>query len=343
MLIEDFLVEATQCPSVSGYEYNAVKIIKDYFKTYTDTITTDKLGNVIALKRGTTSNFKIMLAAHMDEIGLMITDIKKNGSIKFTQIGGFDPRTLISQNVVIHGAKDITGVIVLSDESKTEKVKLKDLHIDTGYTKKELITLVNVGDIITIDRKMSKLDNNILTGKCLDDKAGIAVMLQCAKELSNMKHDGDIYFVSTVQEEVGYNGAKTGIYSIDPDIGIAIDVGFGKTPEIPDDRAIHMGKGAAITMGGNIHPSLRKHMTEVAKKYNIPHQFEVSPGATGTDAWIMQISKAGIPCILLSIPLRYMHTSVETVDIKDILNAGQLLAQFIINITDDLLEGLLCY
>ena len=180
-------------------------------------------------------------------------------------------------------------------------------------------------------------------GKSLDDKAGIGTMYECIKELSNINHEADIYFVATVQEEVGIRGALTSTYKINPDIGIAIDVGFGWTPELSKSDTIDMGKGPGITIGGNIHSGLRDNMVEIAKEYNIPFQYEIEPGPTGTDGRAMQITREGIPTLCLSIPLRYMHTSVEVIDMDDLKNTAKLLAFFVASISKENMEGLLCY
>lgn len=336
---------------VSGYEENVSNLIANAFKDLTDEVTRDKLGNVIAVKKGDcgSSNIKIMLAAHMDEIGLMVTDIDENGFIKFSTIGGIDPRTLLAQEVIVHGRKDLFGVIGakpphLQDESERENaIKVEDLAIDVGFSKAQLEELVEIGNIVTIKRDFIKLQGNYVSGKALDDRAGVVTMFECAKELKYLKHYSDVYFVSTVQEEVGVRGAITSTYKINPDIGIAIDVGFGATPEIPKEYALDMGKGPGITIGGNIHPKLREKLTEIAKEYNIPHQFEIDPGPTGTDARAIQITRCGIPTLLISLPLRYMHTSIETINLEDIKSSAKLLARFISSITQDNLEGLLCY
>ena len=158
-----------------------------------------------------------------------------------------------------------------------------------------------------------------------------------------MNHKADVYFVHTVQEEVSMAGALTSAYKINPDIGIAIDVGFGTTPELKKSDSIEMGKGPGITLGGNIHSELRQKLIKVAEEYNIPYQMEITPGPTGTDARAIQITREGIPSLVLSIPLRYMHTSVEVIDMEDIKNTGKLLAFFINAISNENLEGLLCY
>ena len=336
---------------VSGYEHTIKDTIVSAFEKYSDEISVDNLGNVLALKKGSTkeNNIKIMLAGHMDEIGLMVKDIEDNGFIRFTNIGGIDPRTILGQEVIVHGKEDLFGVVGskpphLQDPSEHDKaIKMEDMTIDIGYSKEEVEKLINIGDTITIRRELLNLQGDRVASKALDDRAGIAVLFECIKELGKIRHEADVYFVSTVQEEVSMAGALTGAYKINPDIGIAVDVGFGTTPELSKSDTIELGKGPGITLGGNIHPRLRQKLTEVAREYNIPFQMEISPGPTGTDARAMQITREGIPSLCLSIPLRYMHTSVEVVDMVDIKHTAKLLAFFIASISNDSLEGLLCY
>lgn len=336
---------------VSAYEDSIFNHITEAFQNLTDEIQIDNLGNIVAKRNGqeNTNKIKIMLAAHMDEIGLMVKDIDENGFVKVTSIGGIDPRTLLAQEIIIHGRQDVFGVIGakpphLSDQSERSKAfKMEDLTIDIGLTKEDAEKIIEIGDIITIKRDFIELKNNVVAGKALDDRAGIVTMYECAKELLKLKHEADVYFVSTVQEEVGVRGATTSTFKIDPDIGIAIDVGFGATPELPEEDVISMGKGAGITLGGNIHPTLRKHLIEIANEYNISFQHEITPGLTGTDGRAMIITKCGIPTLVISLPLRYMHTSVETIDMNDVKTCAQLLARFIASISSDNLEGLLCY
>lgn len=337
---------------VSGYEHNLQDNIISAFSKYADEIKTDKLGNVIALKKGlpnTKNKVKIMLAAHMDEIGLMVKDIEENGFIRFTNIGGIDPRTILGQEVMVHGKEDLFGVIGskpphLQDPSEHDKaIKMEDMIIDIGYPKEKVQELVTIGDVITIRRAMTDLQGSRVTGKALDDRAGVAVIYETIKELNNIKHEADVYFVSTVQEEVSMSGALVSTFKINPDIGIAVDVGFGATPELAKSDSLELGKGPGITLGGNIHPGLRKKLTKVAAEYNIPFQMEITAGLTGTDARAMIMTREGIPSLVLSIPLRYMHTSVEVIDMVDIKHSAKLLAFFIASISNENLEGLLCY
>lgn len=348
---KEFLDVLSSGSTVSGYEHKIKDTIEYAFQEYTDETSVDSLGNIISIKKGINNdkNIKIMLAAHMDEIGLMVKYIEDNGFIRFTNIGGVDPRTILGQEVIVHGKKDLFGVIgskpphLQEAQELNKAIKLEDMIIDIGYSKEEVESLVNIGDVITIRRNFKSLFNDSVTGKALDNKTSIVAMLECAKELAQINHQADIYFVSTVQEEVGMRGAFTSTYKINPDIGIAVDVGFGHTPELAKHSTLDMGKGPGITIGGNIHPGLRKHLVRVAEKYNINYQQEVTPGPTGTDGRAMQITRQGIPTLCLSIPLRYMHTSVEVANMKDIENTGKLLAFFIASITSENMEGLLCY
>lgn len=345
-----FLEELSNNSGVSGYEEDISKLVQKHFEPYCDEIYNDNIYNTVCVKKGSknTNDIKIMLAAHIDEIGLMIKDIDDDGYLYFATIGGFDPRVLLYQEVNIHGIKDVFGIIVpeKDDLKKIESSKaldIKDLKIDTGYTSEKIKRLVNIGDVVTIKRELISLEDESVGGKALDDRAGVAVMHECAKELTKLKHQADVYFVGTVQEEVGTRGAATSSYSINPDIGIAIDVTFGRTPELSKDRSLEVGKGSGLTIGGNIHPKVRKQMISVAKEYNIPFQIEVDPGPTGTDARAIQITREGIPTALISIPLKYMHTSTEVINLRDIKTSAKLLARFISSISKDNLEEILCH
>lgn len=347
----EFLKSLSNHNGISGFEFTLNEMIISYFQEYADEVTVDKLGNIIALKKGSSAghNTKIMLAAHMDEIGLMVKDIEENGFIRFTSVGGIDPRTILGQEVIIHGKENLFGVIGakpphLQDANEQNKaIKMEDMTIDIGLNSDKVSELVKIGDSITINRSLIELKNDRVAGKALDDRAGIVAIFECLKELSNLNHEADVYFVATVQEEVSMAGAITSTYRINPDIGIAVDVGFGTTPELDKADSIELGKGPGITLGGNIHPGLRKKLVSTANEYNIPHQMEITVGPTGTDARAMQITREGIPSLVLSIPLRYMHTSVELIDMIDIKHTGRLLAFFIKEISNENLEGLLCY
>lgn len=327
---------------ISGSEYRLHSILEEYFNEYTDEIQYGVLHDFIGVKKGSRNGngvFKIMLAAHADEVGLIVKSINDHGFIEFANVCGVDPKTLPAQEVILYGKREVYGVIgakpphVLTPEDMKKAIKLEDMVIDVGMTKEEASELINVGDFITIKRQCASLLGDFVTGKALDNRCGIAAMYECAKELSKMKHAADVYFVATSLEERGGLGARTTAYQIAPDIGIAVDVDFGDKYAYAD-AITECGKGTEIAIGPNMHPELTERMIEVADKYNIRYELDVSGGIPGTDASDIQIARDGIPTLLLSIPLRYMHTSTEVVCYKDVIETGKLLTQFIASIQD---------
>jgi tetrahedral aminopeptidase len=346
-MIKNFLFEVCSNHYVSGYEHTNGNILKKYFQPYTDSFEEDNIGSYIFKSTGTNST-KIMLAAHSDEIGLMITSILDNGFLRFTSVGGINAASLVAQDIIIYGKESIFGVIGIKpphltpEEEREKPLKTKDLFIDTGLSKKELEKKVSIGDIAVIKRQPLALQNSIISSRQLDDKAGIAVMLVVAHELKKISHNSNIYYAATAQEETGCRGSATASYKINPDIGIVLDVGFGLTPDMPPETA-SLGKGPAVAIGGRFNPKLTKKFIEVCKQYNYEFQYEASPSLSGTDTESLQINREGIPCILLSIPLRYMHTSVETIDLKDIETTGKAIARFINEIDNSDLEEILCF
>lgn len=346
-MLKEFLFEICSNQAVSGFEHNSGDILTKYFQPYIDSYEKDKLGSYIFKKEGSNDR-KIMLAAHADEIGLMVTKILDNGFLAFTSVGGINPASLVAQDVTVFGKENIFGVIgikpphLTSQEERKKPLKLKDLFIDTGYTKEKLESLVKVGDIATVNREPVSLQGSVISAKAFDDRSCIAVMLETAKELNKISHKSNIYFTATAQEETGMRGAKTSAYKIAPDIGIVLDVGHGNTPGMPPDTP-SLGKGPVVAYGGRLNAKLTKKFVEVCKEYNYPIQYETAPAGTGTDTEALQVSRDGIPCILLSIPLRYMHTSVETIDLKDVEIAGKAIARFINELDNSDLEEILCF
>jgi len=346
---QGFLKAIVEEAGVSGYEGRVGEIVRQAFAGLCDEVREDKLGNVIGLKKGAGSRGgpSVMLAGHMDEVGLMITMIDKRGYLRFSA-PGIDPRTLPSQEVVVHAVKDLPGIIcvkpphLLKPEDREKAYKVEDLGIDVGLQEARVRELVNVGDTVTLARKFYNLQGGFVAGKAFDDRAGVAVIHECLLQLARMKHAADVYAVATVQEEVGLRGAAVATYGIVPDIGIAIDVGFGTQPGSDDHREIDLDKGPGLDIGGNIHPKILEALRKVASENGIAYQTVVTPGRSGTDAWSMQVTRAGIPTALISIPNRYMHTSVEVCSMNDIKKAGRLLALFIQTVDRSFVEGLVC-
>lgn len=323
---------------ISGFEYRMNRRIADMFLPYSDEVRIDNLGSVIAFRESGSPNApKIMIEAHCDEIGLMVTSITDEGFITFAAVGGIDQRILPSLEVTVHGKKDIPGVIGIKPDRMLESkktVSMKEMAIDTGLDAKIVKENIFVGDSITMAQSIGALGKKQWSGKTLDDRASVAAVIDVMKNIKDAELNADVYAVAAVQEEVGCRGGKTTAGGIRPDIAIAIDVTHGITPD-NSDNAFEIGSGCAISVGPNIHPLLAKALFKTAKKHNIKVTTEVCGGETGTDAWEMQIARGGgIPTALLSIPLKYMHTSVETLAISDVKATSKLLTAFIMDFRD---------
>ncbi|MBQ8636725.1 MAG: M42 family metallopeptidase [Clostridia bacterium] len=346
--MKELLEKLSALRGISGSEHKISDAIMDMFKPYADEVYTDKIGNVIAVKKcGTKDAPKVMIEGHMDEIGLMVRDINENGFIGFVNIGGVDSRILPGGEVVVHGIRDIKGVIgakpphLQSADDAKKAVDMTEMVIDTGLSVDQVKELVSVGDAVTVRGDFCTLLSGRVAGKSLDDRAGVAALMKVIEALKDKKLNCDIYFVAAVCEEVGGRGAAVAGYSIKPDIAIAIDVTHGLTPD-NSKNGFELGSGVAIAKGPNLHPELTKRLIDIAKEKNIKYTVEVEGGDTGTDAWILQVVDEGIATALLSIPLRYMHTTVETLDIADVESLSNLILEFLRGI-DDNVEEWLCF
>jgi endoglucanase len=337
---KDFLQKLSQAHGVSGFEHTIRDLVIDEFKPFADEISITPLGSVIALKRGTGGGkHKVLIEGHMDEIGLMVTEID-HGFIRFTQVGGFDVRVLLAQEVIVHGKQPLRGIIgarpphVLTDDERNKVIPMNDLWIDVGLPEARIRELVQVGDQITIARNLIDLKNNLVAGKAFDDRAAVVCVAEALKDLATMKHAWDVYVIANTQEEVGLRGAMTSAYQVNPDVAIAIDVGHADQPNVPEVNRVPLNDGMGIAMGPNIHPLVHTKLTQIARDNEIPFKITAYAGATGTNAWAMQVVREGIPTGLIDIPLRYMHTSVETVSISDVERIGRLLARFCASLDD---------
>ena len=287
-----------------------------------DKVRVDAMGNLIVLKKGTGGGRKVMLAAHMDEIGVVVTHVDKKGFLRFGRVGGVRPHTLIGGRVrFADGTIGVIGVEKLEDRSKVPG--LDKLFIDVGAKDKDSCP-VCVGDVAGFIRPFKDLGDR-LVAKAMDDRIGCAVILQALRELKESPHD--VYFVFTVQEEVGLRGATTSGYGVAPDLALSVDVtGTGDTPEA-HTMAVSLGDGPAIKVKDGrmlTHPGVKNWLVETAEANEIPYQLEVLEWGT-TDATAIQTSRAGVPAGCVSIPCRYVHTPSEMVDYNDVTNAVKLL------------------
>lgn len=324
---------------ISGHEYRTNREIARLFKPFCDEVRTDSLGSVIACRRcGAENAPKVMIEAHIDEIGLMVSGITKEGFLTFTDVGGVDQRILPSLEVTVHGKMEVTGVIgpapaELREDGKS--FKRADMAIDTGLDAETVRSLISVGDSITLPQSWGELGKKQMSAKTMDDRASVAALIAAMKKLRGERLHCDVYAVAAVQEEVGCRGGKTTSFGIAPDIAIAVDVTHGITPD-NTKGAFKVGSGAVISVGPNIHPLMGERLIETAKDEGIKYSVEAEGGDTGTDAWEMQVSGSGTASALLSIPLKYMHTSVETLAVSDVKAVADLLTEFIKGLESDI-------
>ncbi len=336
----------------SGHEYEIAQWLKTQFEPLCDSVTIDPLYNVIALKKATrpTSDGspapRVMLAAHQDEIALMVSDILTDGTLRLDQVGGVDPRILPASTVTVHarqsenGYEKLLGVVgalpphLLDAESRKNNYKREDLFVDIGFSYEEATRRVHVGDLVTLNGPATKLLNGRCAAKSMDDRACIGSLLIAAEHLQHMNHLCDIYFVATTQEELGFQGAYAAAYTVAPDLAIALDVTHATLPSSRPNSTVPVDK-PSISCGPYLQYKLVGRLRDTAKRYGIEANTSTASRNTYTDCDAMQISRAGVPCALIDVPLKYMHTSVELLDTQVISDCGRLLAHFL----SDLDEG----
>jgi putative aminopeptidase FrvX len=345
------LKQLSEADGISGYEGPVCELLRTIWQPFVDEMRVGKLGSLIALKRGSGPEPRpqLMLAAHMDENGLMVTGVEK-GFLRITWVGGTDPRVVLGRQVIVraskNGPRDLPGVVatrpphVLSADERKKTVPWDKLFVDVGLPAEQVEQLVAVGDLITMPRETVELKNRHVAGKAMDDRACVAVMTLALEQLSGMRHAWDVVAVATVQEETGLKGAIASAYGVAPDMAVALDVTFGKQVGVSDTDSFPLGEGPTIGVGPNFHPRLVARLKEVAEGHEIPYHVEPIPGRSGTDAWEIQISREGVPTALLSVPVRYMHQPVETLAVQDVERAGRLLAIFVAGLEPDFLQKL---
>ena len=343
----DFLRRMVTAPSPSGYEQPAQRVFREYVAPFAQ-VSTDIMGNVHAFVQGVRQKSpRVMLIGHSDEIGFQVKYIDDNGFLYFSAIGGVDPHLTPGQRVHIHCRNGVVfGVVgkkpihLMEAKDRDTVVKLDSQYIDIGAeNKKTAEQLVLVGDPVTFAGGLEKLHGDRVTSRGFDDKAGSFVVAEVLRYVteSTKKLPVDLYGVSSVQEEVGLRGGVTSSYTVNPDIGICVEVDF--CTDQPDVERKHngevgLGKGPILPRGPNINPPLFELLANTAKREKIPVQFTGIPKASGTDANVMQISRGGMATALVKIPLRYMHTPVEVLSLFDLDNAIKLIAATLYRIKD---------
>lgn len=336
--MENILKKLVDCPSISGYEENVRDLIKKEIEPYVDEIKIDKIGNLICRKGD--GSPKIMICAHMDEVGLMVKFIDENGFIRFEPIGGWDPRILPAQKFKIHGSKGaVVGVVgskpthLQEREEQKKAAKINEMFIDVGAKNRKEVEKMGIktGDFISIYGNFDKLGGSRFTGHGFDDRIGCAQLIEIVKNLKGFK--GTVYAVGTVKEEIGLVGIRGSAFSVNPDIIISLDTTIsGDCPELkPYEAVTKIGEGPALAIKDAIsivQSELKKWVQDVAKKKNIKLQFDVLSGGA-TDASVTPMIREGIPSIAILTPARYLHTPVEVVDMKDVKDAVKLVTELV--------------
>jgi putative aminopeptidase FrvX len=336
-----FLRDLTAAPGPSGFEGPVRAVWRTSVREFAAEVQGDAHGSVTAIVNPG-GRPRVMLAGHIDEIGLMISFIDERGFLSFVPIGGHDATVLVGQRVQVHGPQGpVLGVLgrkpyhLLSGDDRKAPVELKHLWIDIGVADRaEAESIVRLGDPVTLAVSMERLRGDLLVAKAFDDRAGAYVAAETARAVASGPLEAAVFAVATSQEEVGYRGAITSAERIKPDVAIAIDVGFSLDhPEIEDEKKrqgpMALGKGPQISRGANVSPIVYDLLVRTAEEEKIPYQVDPNPANSGTDAWAIQVAHHGVATGVVGISLRYMHTPVEVLSIGDLDHAVALLTGFI--------------
>jgi endoglucanase len=335
------LRDLTGADGPSGYEGPVRDVWRKSVSDFAVEVHGDVLGSITALINPSGIP-RVMLAGHIDEIGLMVSSIDERGFLYFSTIGGYDASILVGQRVRVHAASGaILGVIgrkpvhLMSEDDRKAPVEIKHLWIDIGASERdEAKALVRMGDPVTLIGQLERLRGDRLTSKAFDNRVGAYVVAEASRLVAAGPLLAAVFAVGTCQEEIGLRGAITSAERIKPDLAIAIDVGFALDhPEVGDESTRRnspaLGKGPQISRGPNVSPAVFDLLVEAADAERIPYEIDPSPGNTGTDGWAVQVAHYGIPTAVVSVPLRYMHTPVEVISTRDLDNTVALLAAFI--------------
>ena len=321
------------CTAPSGFEGPAAAVAAELLRPLVDEVSIDRMGNVLGVRRSKTPGApKLLLDAHLDEIGLIVTGVE-DGFLRFRSIGGVDPRMLPGRELVVLTDPPLRGLVACpagGDENKS--VPLNELYVDVGLSQEEAERAVPVGTPMVYRAGCFPLGEEQMCGKSMDDRACFVTLLRAAELLHDKELDVELHIMGSTREEVSGAGAVVGTWAVAPDFCVAVDVTHGKTPDGPADKTFDLGGGPAIGVGPNMTRWMTERMIAKAREHSIPYQLEIMSGHTGTNGWEMQISREGVATSVLSLPLKYMHTPVETLSLADMEGVAQLLAAFAENL-----------
>ncbi len=325
----------------SGFEGPAADLAAELLRPLVDEVHIDRMGNVVGVRRcGNVGAKRLLLDAHLDEIGLIVTGIE-DGFLRFRAIGGVDPRMLPDRELTVLTDPPIFGLVsclpphVQKAGDSDKAPALEDLIVDIGMSQEAATKAVPIGTPIVYRGGAFPLGEGLMCGKAMDDRSCFVTLLRAAELLRDKELDVDLYIMGSTREEVGGAGAKTATFAIDPAWCVAVDVTHGKTPDAPKDRTYEILGGPAIGVGPNMTRWMSERMVEKAKANEIPYQVEVMSGRSGTNGWGMQISREGVATSVLSLPVKYMHTPMEVLALEDIERVARLLAAFTENLGEE--------
>ena len=341
-----FLRSLVETPSPTGAEEPVAALVRTRLSSVADEVQTNTMGSVHAVLEGTGAGPSLMLAAHMDEIGLMVTYISDDGFLSIAAVGGVDAAILPGMRVDVHTASGtLRGIVgrkpihLIEADERKKVTPLDKLVIDLGMPGKKVRKLVRVGDVITFGVGFERFGKGMAVSRAFDDKCGVWVACRVMEELRAAgRAKGAFIAAATVQEEIGTRGAMTSAYGVNPDVAIAFDVTHATDyPGIDKTKygAITCGEGPVIARGPNINPLVFDRLVAAAEAEGIPYQFEAEPSVTGTDARAIQVTRGGIPTGLVSVPLRYMHTPTEVIALEDLENTVRLITRFALDLDED--------
>lgn len=347
--LRDLLAAFADAGGVSGHENDVASLLREALAPVVDEVTSDALGNVITTRRGSMGAAPaLMIAAHMDEIGAMVKYIDDDGFLRFVPIGGWFDQTILGQRVLVHGAgAALVGVIgskpphIMEEDERKKPVKLKDMFIDVGSRDADDARAlgVEIGSVVTMSRSLADMANGLVTGKALDDRAGVAMMVAAMQRLQDKDVPSTVHAVGTVQEEVGLKGARTSAFGLDPDVALVSETTIpGDHPEVSaQQRHIEIGKGPALTVAdangrGVIVPRpVLDWLRQTAGAAGIAYQLDVGSGGT-TDATAIHLTRVGIPTGVLSVPTRYLHSPTEVLSLDDLDRCAKLIAHAVLTV-----------
>ena len=361
-------------PGLSAHEAAIRAVVLEEWGRLADETQVDRMGNALAIRRGTdravpqpiepparsrrrsavpasAPRRSIMLATHMDEIGLMVAGVK-HGFIRVVGVGGVDARVLLGQEVIVHTQRgvhtqrDLPGIIastpphLLKPGERNKIIPRDKLWIDVGLPAPQVERLVQVGDLISMRRSVLELKNGLLSGKAFDNRASVAAVAVCLEQLQSRQHAWDVLAVATVQEEESLLGAATSAFSVQPDVAVVIDVTFATQFNGSGPQTYALDKGPTVNIGPNMHPKMTQGLQDAAKRLEMDTRLEPLPGNSGTDGWLIQVAREGIPTGIVGLPIRSMHTPVEVVAVADVERTGRVLAEFICGLDEAFYQSL---